>query len=98
MSSVSFNTRFIEANFGDSISQAGASDAIGMQDDYTTSGHAMMMDLGQLTQELQRRSAKVQSLQQDKLKLKQLLLKAKTALDGLNAKFKGSQEALRSLG
>lgn len=38
------------------------------------------------------------SLQSDKLKLKQLLLKAKTALDGLNAKYKGSQEALRSLG
>ena len=46
MSSVSFNTRFLEANFGDSISQAGASEAIGMQEDY---GSALMMDLGQLT-------------------------------------------------
>ena len=47
MSSVSFNTRFLEAaNFGDSISQAGASEAIGMQEDYTS---ALMMDLGQLT-------------------------------------------------
>ena len=95
MSSVSFNTRFLEANFGDSISQAGVSEAIGMQEDYSG---ALMMDLGQQTQELQRRSAKVHSLQSDKLMLKQLLLKAKTALDGLNAKYKGSQEALRSLG
>ena len=49
MSSVSFNTKFIEANFGDSISQVGALEAIGMQEDYTTSGNAMMMDLGQIT-------------------------------------------------
>ena len=46
MSSVSFNTRFLEANFGDSISQAGASEALGMQEDYSG---ALMMDLGQLT-------------------------------------------------
>lgn len=46
MSSVSFNTRFLEANFGDSISQAGVSEAIGMQEDYSG---ALMMDLGQLT-------------------------------------------------
>ena len=46
MSSVSFNTRFLEANFGDSISQAGASEPLGMPEDYSG---ALMMDLGQLT-------------------------------------------------
>jgi predicted RNase H-like nuclease (RuvC/YqgF family) len=41
------------------------------------------------------REEKIKELQGDKVKLKQLLKKAKDAIDSLNTKYKQTQEALR---
>lgn len=47
-----------------------------------------MMDLGSIQVELRVRDAKIKELQGDKVKLKQLLKKAKDAIDSLNSKYK----------
>ncbi len=47
--------------------------------------------------ELAVREAKIKELNQDKVKLKNLLKKAKTAIDSINLKYKTSQERARGL-
>lgn len=50
-----------------------------------------------LVQELKSGKAKQSTLQNDKSKLKNLLRKAKTAIDALNSKLKNSQDSHRTL-
>jgi chromosome segregation ATPase len=57
----------------------------------------MPLDLGTITAELRLREKKITELTADKTKLKQLLKKAKDALDSLNTKYKGAQEQARAI-
>lgn len=52
------------------------------------------MDLGSLTVELKLKDQKIKDLQGDKIKLKNLLKKAKVAIDSINGKYKSSAEQL----
>lgn len=85
-SSVSFNTGVLYDQFDnmDSISQIDNS-----QQSHTGSG----IDLQNVGVEINKRDKKIQELQGDRAKLKNLLKKAKSAIDSINQKYKGSQEA-----
>jgi len=82
-SSVSFNTGVLYDQFDnmDSISQVMAND----QD--SNSG---ALDLKNVGAEISKRDKKIQDLLSDRQKLKNLLKKAKTAIDSINLKYKGS--------
>lgn len=85
-SSVSFNTGVLYDQFDnmDSISQIDNS-----QQSHTGSG----IDLQNVGVEINKRDKKIQELQGDRTKLKNLLKKAKSAIDSINQKYKSSQEA-----
>ena len=83
---MSFNTGVLYDQFDnmDSISQIDNS-----QQSHTGSG----IDLQNVGVEINKRDKKIQELQGDRAKLKNLLKKAKSAIDSINQKYKGSQEA-----
>jgi len=67
----------------ESISQIGASDQ--MSDSGT-------LDLQNIGAELSKRDKKIKDLLDDRVRLKNLLKKAKTAMDSINSKYKTTQE------
>jgi len=67
----------------ESISQIGASDQ--MSDSGT-------LDLQNIGAELSKRDKKIKDLLDDRARLKNLLKKAKTAMDSINFKYKTTQE------
>lgn len=81
-SSVSLNTEGLYDNL-ESISQIGASDQ--MSDSGT-------LDLQNIGAELSKRDKKIKDLLDDRVRLKNLLKKAKTAMDSINSKYKTTQE------
>ena len=81
-SSVSLNTEGLYDNL-ESISQIGASDQ--MSDSGT-------LDLQNIGAELSKRDKKIKDLLDDRARLKNLLKKAKTAMDSINFKYKTTQE------
>jgi len=81
-SSVSLNTEGLYDNL-ESISQIGASDQ--MSDSGT-------LDLQNIGAELSKRDKKIKDLLDDRARLKNLLKKAKTAMDSINSKYKTTQE------
>lgn len=80
MSMVSFNSRMLYDQFQnlDSISQVGED----REAQYPS------MDLSQMTVEIKLKDQKIKDLQTDRAKLKQLLKKAKVAIDSINGKYK----------
>jgi len=81
-SSISLNTEGLYDNL-ESISQIGASDQ--MSDSGT-------LDLQNIGAELSKRDKKIKDLLDDRARLKNLLKKAKTAMDSINFKYKTTQE------
>ena len=86
-SSVSFNTGVLYDQFDnmDSISQI-------MGNDYPDSNQEGVYDLKNVGGEISKRDKKIQDLLSDRNKLKNLLKKAKSAIDSINLKYKSSQE------
>ena len=86
-SSVSFNTGVLYDQFDnmDSISQI-------MGNDYPDSNQEGVFDLKNVGGEISKRDKKIQDLLSDRTKLKNLLKKAKSAIDSINLKYKSSQE------
>ena len=86
ISSASFNSKmFDQFKDLDSISQ------LGNGQDLDESG----INLGAIKYELQAREKKIRTLHADKLKLRALLKKAKTAIDTINNKHKQEMEQVR---
>ena len=81
-SSVSLNTEGLYDNL-ESISQIGAGEQ--MSDSGT-------LDLQNIGAELSKRDKKIKDLLDDRVRLKNLLKKAKTAMDSINSKYKTTQE------
>lgn len=50
------------------------------------------LDLKNVGQELAKREKKIQDLMSDRQRMKNLLLKAKTAIDSINVKYKATQD------
>lgn len=72
----------------DSISQIGDNLAAEVGDHF---------DLGGIKEELKKREDKIRELHNEKVKLRNLLKKAKMAIDSSTSKFKSSQESVKSL-
>lgn len=78
----SFNSKIFDQNF-DSISQ------IGDNTQYDTNSN--QIDIGNIHNLIKARDDKIKSLVQEKIKLKNLLKKAKVALDSYGSKTKTAQ-------
>lgn len=88
-SSVSFNTAALYDNL-ESISQIGGSEQTGGSD-------AGTLDLQNIGAEISKRDKKINELLSDRARLKNLLKKAKTAIDSINAKYKATLEQAKSM-
>ena len=88
VSSVSFNTSLLYDQFDnmDSISQAGPND------DDSGAGPTAGLDLNNVGAELSKRDKRITELLNDRTKLKNLLKKAKSAIDSINQKYRACQD------
>lgn len=91
-SSVSLNTAALYDNL-ESISQIGMSE----QNTYSEIAGGGPLDLQNIGAEIAKRDKRIKELLDDRVRLKNLLKKAKTAIDSINSKYKKLMEHSQSV-